>query len=296
MNKKSNKNNKRSQILGKCYKDLRLAKKFSQAEAAGENISVSQLSNFEHGTSTLTTIAFLDILQNINVTDNEIHNMFNNRLLSEKDNMLFNEKMTKSYLEKKPIMLKRLLSDINYSISKFPRKKKYKLDKIKIQSLIANFDLSYTLPKTDIDFVKNYLLSLTEWGEYDITLLDTCASIFDIGTLSKLTTQMINPISYNYGLDCTSHLILKALNNIIDIFIEYKQYSLAQKFVDYLEHKDVEERYMYDKIIFKYNKAKLSYKQGNINEVAIMEECQYILEFIGCYETAEKIYKELKDY
>ncbi|MGL5898002.1 MAG: hypothetical protein ACRCZN_13725 [Lactococcus lactis] len=296
MNKKTNKNHKRSQILGKCYKDLRLAKSFTQTEAAGEDISVSQLSNFEHGNSTLTTIAFLEILQNINVTDNEIHNIFNNRLFNEKDNMLFNEKIAKSYLEKNPYMLKRLLCDIEYSISQFPRKKKYKLDKIKIQTLIANFDSSYKVLKVDIDFVKNYLLDLNEWGEYEITLLDTCASIFDIGTLSKLTNQMLSPTSYNYALNCTSHLIVKTLNDIIGIFIKHNQYSLSQKFIDYLEHNGIEEYYMYDKTIFKYNKAKLSYKQGNENEFEIMKKCQHILEFIGCYETAKKIYDELKDY
>jgi Rgg/GadR/MutR family transcriptional activator len=293
MNNKPNKNHEHTQILGQCFKDLRIAKGFSQAEAVGENLSISQLSNFERGVSALTTTAFLEALQNINVTTVEIQNIYNNRLTLEKDNLLFNEKISSAYLERNTIKLKNIISNINTILEKHPDKKKYKLDKIKIEAIVFLLNPSYKIPKKDINFVKQYLTDLKEWGEYDILLFGSCVAIFDVATLSILATHMINPTHYNSDLHFLKHKIIQTLNNLISIFTEQNQFSLSQKFINYLENNGIHEYYMYDKTTLEYNKAMLSYKQGNKSSIEMMRKCQEIFEFSGCYNTAQMISQEI---
>lgn len=293
MNNKPNKNQKYSRVLGQCCKDFRIAKGFSQTEAVSEDLSISQLSNFEHGNSTLTAATFLGLLQNINVTVFEIQNLYNKRLAKDKDTLLFSEKVSDAYLERNPVKLRKILSEISSAIEAAPHKKKYKLDKVKIEAILSIFDPSYKVPKRDYDFVKQYLFELKEWGEYDILLLGYCVTLFDVGTLSILATHMIDPTHYNSDLHHVKHKIIQTLNNLISIFTEQNQFSLSQKFIGYLENNGIHEYYMYDKTTLEYNKAMLSYKQGNKNSIDIMKKCQDIFEFVGCYNTAQMISQEI---
>ena len=290
----SNKNLKHLQILGQCYKDLRISKGFSQDEAALDTISTAQLSNFEHGKSALSAPSFIDILQNINVTTFEIQNLYNSRLLENKDNLLFSSKITDAYMERNSLKLKAVLSEIKAVLIQFPSNKKFKLDKVKCEAILFMLNPEIQIPQKDINFVKQYLYGLKEWGQYDILLLGYCASIFDIMTLADLSSHMINPTNLNSELHYTKHAIIQTLNNLISFFTEKNQFSISQKFINYLEDKGIHEYYMYDKITLQYNKAMLAYKQGDKSALDKMKQYQEIIEACGCYNTAQMIEKELK--
>lgn len=57
--------------LGETFKELRRGKNFTLKEACQNDLSVAQLSRFEHGQSELTLPVFLRALANINVSIEE---------------------------------------------------------------------------------------------------------------------------------------------------------------------------------------------------------------------------------
>ena len=56
------------EALGKVFRDFRLNGNYSLAQAAGNQVSTSQLSRFERGESELTVDKFLAVLDNIQVS------------------------------------------------------------------------------------------------------------------------------------------------------------------------------------------------------------------------------------
>ncbi|KST90253.1 helix-turn-helix domain-containing protein [Lactococcus lactis] len=77
MDKKTKKYSEEELAIGIIFKEFRISKGFSQLEAAGNEISVTHLSNFENGKTVISTNHFLNILQNINVNMFEFQNSLN---------------------------------------------------------------------------------------------------------------------------------------------------------------------------------------------------------------------------
>jgi Rgg/GadR/MutR family transcriptional activator len=104
---------------------------------------------------------------------------------------------------------------------------------------------------------------------------------------------MIEPTHYNNDLHHIKNKMIQTLNNLISIFTEQNQFSLSQKFIVYLESKGIHEYCMYNKLTLEYNKAMLSYKQGDRSAINIMKKCQTTFAFSGCNDTAQRISQEI---
>ncbi|GAB2025611.1 hypothetical protein OfM1_16830 [Lactovum odontotermitis] len=143
--------------IGKVYQKLRTAKSFSQEEAAGNEISVPQLSNFEHGRTIVGTHHFIVLLNNINVSMMEFQNIYNKHLQSE-DILLFSTEVADAVLEQDITRLKLLSRQIDEQLFAKPNNKKLKLDKIRINSVLYFIDPSYSITPNENIFLVNYLL------------------------------------------------------------------------------------------------------------------------------------------
>lgn len=283
--------------IGKVYKMLRISKGFSQKEAAGDEISVTQLSKFENGYTIVSTNHFMIILQNINVNLFEFQNSYN-QYLEEKDLLLFNTELTNALMEKNFIKLKLLLKELELKLelnSNLSKNKKLKLDYIRTKSILSFISNDYSLTKNEINFLKNYLYDLKEWGQYDIHLFGQCAQFFDLLQLSDLVERMISPSQINYKLHYIELARIQSILNIINIFIENNMNESARKLIKYLEDSKIHEYFMFEKITLIYNEAHLNYKKGILSGLDTMEKCQKILEFCNCYKTANWMAKEIDE-
>lgn len=288
-----NNSTKNNDILGSIYKDLRTSKGFSQLEAVGDSISVSSLSEFERGKSGLSARNFFSILQNINVSTAEFQHTYNNSL-SSKDLLLYDSQVTQAYLDGNIKKLKFILAKLESAIELSPNNKKFRLDKVGLEATITLLDSNFQTPLQDIVYLKNYLLNLKEWGKYEILLLGRCSKIFDVFTLSLLVHRMISPIQMNYNLHYTRHAMIQTTLTLISEFLEQNQLKLAAELIDYLDHIEIFEYYMYEKITLIYSKAMLDYKSGDKSALQNLKKCQAILEFTECFKTAELVELEIK--
>lgn len=278
--------------LGQVYKLFRKAKGFTLKEAAGNDISFTQLSNFENGNTMLTADTFFAVLQNINVNTFEFQNAYNS-YLSSRDIMLFSSEITDAYLNKNIAKLKTLLKQVENLIKENPKKKKYILDRVHVEATIAMVKPTYHVPEKDIDYLKNYLFNLKEWGIYDISLLGWCVTTFDVFTLADLTQHMLAPAQMNQKLHYVQQTIIQTVLNVINIFINEKQFTLANNLIHYLDEDKILDYYMYEKFTLIYSKTLLAYEQGDEAALSTMKHCQEILEFCECFNTANMVADEI---
>ena len=280
--------------IGAVYKFLRESKNFTQKEAAGEEISIPQLSNFENGKTIVGTQHFIVLLRNINVEMFEFQNAYN-QYLRNNDILFFTVRISEAVMERDVAKLKLFLLQVKKLLSMNPNSKRLKIDYIWIKSVLYFIDTSYILTKNEEDVLISYLFNLKEWGIYDIRLLGTCAQFIDVLKLAELTKRMINPIQMNIVSYHIKHAMIQCILNIINIFVEKKIFEPARRLILYLENTEIHDYFMFDKLTLIYNKANYSYQKGDPNDIEILNECLKILEFCDCSKTATQVFKEISN-
>lgn len=280
--------------IGIVYRRLRNAKGFSQKEAAGTEISCNHLSSFENGHTILSTNHFLVVLQNINTNMYEFQYMYND-YLRQKDVLLYSSSIEEAYQHQNIAQLSVILEQIKASLLMTPYLKKLLLDKIHVETILSLFDSSFTPAPTEINYLKQYLTELKEWGQYDILLLGHCSPALDSYTLYGLVQNLIKPTQSQTKLHYIRLALIQTVLNVISIFIDRKMYPLASEFIVYLENSHISDLYMYEKFTLVYSKFLSAYKQGDDSAIDILKKCQEILTFCNCLDTANLIQHEISE-
>lgn len=283
---------KKENYYGEVFRLFREAKGFTQKEAAGDDVSRGLLSDFEHGNHSISVDKFFNVLQNINVNAFEFQFAYNNYLES-KDILLFNLNISDAYLRPNITKLKNILKELEKAIAQTPNKKKFLLDKIAVESILSIIDPSYLIPINDIHFLKNYFLTIKEWGLFDVTLLGYCTTIFDISTLYTLIEHMVSPTQQSIRIHYVKKSMIGTILNAVSVFIENNQTNLANNLLDYLDEIKIHEYDIYEKITFVYNRAMCEYKDGKISEIDTLKHCLEIMEFLDCAGTANLMREEI---
>lgn len=294
MTTKKPKYSKDELAIGIVFKHLRKAKGFSQEEAAGKEISVPQLSNFENGKTILVTHHFLTVLGNINVDMFEFQNAYN-QYLDSKDILLFSTKVSEAVMTQNLVQLKDLSKKVESALSLTPDNKKLKLDNIRIKSVLYFVNPSYTITKNELEFLEIYLYGLKEWGLFDIRLFGQCAQFIDIFKLADLTSRMTAPMQTNCNLHHIKLAVIQCVLNIINVFVDDKMFEPAKRLIKYLEESEIHEYFMFEKLTLIYNRANYSFRKGDEQAAEIMNKCFEILKFCNCSKTATQVSNELHE-
>lgn len=282
--------------LGIVYREFRVAKGFSQKEAANGEITHAHLSNFESGKTIVASNHLMRLLCNINVTWFEFQNAYN-RYLESQDILLFDTDVTNAVMERDLSKLKRILKRLEERLSSqnlSVLQKKLKIDIIRVKATMSLINPSYTIGQDEIEFVVDYLYKLKEWGQYEIWLLGQCAPFLDWYKLMDLTNSMICPSQTNSQLHYIKLAITQNLLNIINVFIDQNNLTLAKKYLTYLEESNIHEYFMYEKLTLIYTKAVYSYKSKKDEaSIDIMKRCQDIFEYCDCLKTSNWVTQEI---
>lgn len=290
-----NSSDKFDKTFGEIFKDLRSSKKFSRTEAADGVMSDTGLSHFESGYSMAGFGKVHQMLKNINVTLLEFDDTYNRTKLKQ-DVLLYDTAVSLAYLNKDVGKLKFLLTQIENEIKHFKHVKKYKIDKWRIEAILKQLDPTYVFPRNDIPLIKNYLMSLGEWGLYDVHLFSYSVNIFTSDDdLEELTKQMIEHTLETISLHNVEHAFIQALLNVIDSFIARKNSQLAKKSIERLKSRKIHDYYMAEKLTLKYSEASLQYQQGKNSALETMKKCQEVALFCDCHTLANMISQEIAE-
>ncbi|GAX46870.1 Rgg/GadR/MutR family transcriptional regulator [Pseudolactococcus reticulitermitis] len=286
-------NSKIDPTLGTVLKLLRKSKGLTIKEAAGNSFSCPHLSNFENGKTEFSARFLLEELKNINVSITEFQAFYDNYIHSKEYNLISNSEITDAYMSHNLAKLHVILKELDSKHNNNRNIKKYHLEVVRIKSLISIIDPIFKVPLDDIKMLKDYLIKLNEWGKYDIELLGQCCLIFDLGTISILTQNMLNPGQTTIKIEGNKHALIQTSINIINLFISKKQFNLARNLINHLETNDIHEYYMYEKLTLIYNTASYNYHKGDKYALETMKKCQQIFEFCQCFKTANLVAEEI---
>ncbi|KXT59191.1 Rgg/GadR/MutR family transcriptional regulator [Lactococcus sp. DD01] len=271
--------------FGKIFREFRKAKNYTLKETANDIISSGQLSNFENGKSMISMDTFFHLLENINVSISEFQYAYN--FFSTDKN--FGKEKTVAYMTGNLLQLQHLLAKHEKRLEDNPKSQKYLLEKIAMKAFMLLLDPQYNLPESEIHYLKNYLNGIKEWGEFEIKLLGHSAKVFDLATLSLLTHKMISPTQKSIKNPEIKKMIIRASLNILSLFIDNRQFALAQSLIVYLEEANIHEYDLYEKITFIYQKSLYQFKLGDKEAIKAMRKCQNIFEFAECHQLAQMI-------
>ena len=278
--------------LGPFFKQLRLSKSFTLKEAAGDAMSSKHLSNFENGRTDLSAHLFLDALANINVDTFEFQNLYNQHL-QEKDLLLFRNDISQAFLIRNQVALRHLLAKLEALPAP---SKKIKLEKVRIQAVLAFLEDDFSVAENEVYYLKNYLSGIKDWGDYEILLFSDCVPILDLMSISKFLHAMIVPTQLNFNLVQVKQVRVQAILNGIDCFIENKQFALAEEMIAYLQNGSIHDYWMFEKLRLTYSQALLDEKKGLPGSAERLQKCQDFLEFSGCFSLANEMAKRLPEH
>ena len=253
------------------------------------------MSNFENGRTLIAINHFLGLLQNINVNAFEFQNVYNHHL-SSIDSLLFSTEVSNALISRDVSKLNQIVKKLEQQMTCEPNhslNKKLRLDYIRCKSILSVVDKTHSISIEEIKYLEQYLFKLKEWGQYDIALLGQCAQHLTMVNLMELTQSMISPFQINIEIPYVKQAQIQTLLNIINVFVEKKAFSYANKLIKYLENSNIHDYYMFEKLTLIYNKANCDYKNGNKETLQTMAKCQEILEFCDCSKTATWIASEI---
>lgn len=243
-------------MFGETIAQIRESKNMTLKEAAGDTLSISQLSRFENGKSSIPVDSFYAVLNNLNTTteefnyikgqteDRELESIFNR---IEKYNN--NDELDKLRYLKKEIQETR---PAPYSWKQFIV--------YFIQSLL---DLHNDAELQAKEPILAYLMRVEDWGEMELRLYALFGFVLDVETTHFLMRTALKKSKQYLAVPATAKLLYVILTNNFSTFLaagnlEYAGETIQLFETNYAKNTDL----LQPHIDFMFNKGLLAFKKN----------------------------------
>lgn len=276
--------------LGKYFKKFRESRHLTLKNIANESLSMAQLSRFENGTSDLTISKFLYSLNELNISLEEFMYAVNNYKMSPLNELLL--KINEYSTTRNDKALKKLLNTQQNITDK-----NKKLSNILIQ--ICLYDLSgenlYT--EEDIRYLSDYLLSIDDWGMYELLLFSNSMKAMNHQTRMILLKEMNRRTDLYINIPKYRRIIASMNVNAYIYYIELEEWVDAHYFEKQLELAYFQEAEIYERLVFKYAKNFYKFKKFQ-NQKALLEmrKCIELFQFVDSENLAENFIEHLNKH
>ena len=173
--------------IGSLTKKIRLSKKLSLKDVAGDYLSVSFLSKFERGESEISLSRFLCILENLDVSIEEIYGILSKDNPTRTEELL--ARVSKAFQQNNIPALKKYYYE---EIEKFnsTHKKIFLYNSILIDSFLISIT-GKKMNKKHIEVISDYLFDVDQWGKRELVILGNSMSAVPTNTLNLLIKEII---------------------------------------------------------------------------------------------------------
>lgn len=285
---------KTSQKFGEIFRDFRKAKKFTLGETANGVLSQSQLARFENGQSKLSTDLFFQILQNINVSAHEFE-AISSSYTASKDISISTFGINLAFLSQNTAELEYYLNEVQIRLKKEPKSLKLRLNRIVIEAAIFLADSSKKIPKRDLDFLKHYLKNIDIWGDYETGLLQWTTGAWDSYTLAVLTSAMLAPVRLGQKTYQSEIFLIQTVLNVINTFIEHNNLNQAQRYINYLNERGINEYFLNERLTLNCHRARLAWKSGDKAGLEMHRKNLEVFNYCGCFNLAKLVEAEIRE-
>jgi Rgg/GadR/MutR family transcriptional activator len=260
-------------------------------DVADSEVSQSQISRFERGESSMTIDKFMRLLANSSVTLDEFESLYDNFSLSEVN--AFREDLAQAVDTQNVAKVRAILKDWEAKHKAEPQKRYPRINCIVIKTVLSNL-ANFTMPKDDVIYLKDYLMSVEDWGRYELWAFSNCVQLFNDATLNLVEASILGRVEFYKNININHQLVIRTTLNLISIFIQRKNFRLALKYINYLEGINISIDFLYEKLMLRYNKGFYRYKMGDKDGLDVMRECNEILGTLGCFDEENSRDRELE--
>ncbi|MEW4353682.1 MutR family transcriptional regulator [Streptococcus pneumoniae] len=247
--------------LGAIFRKFRQNGQFTLEEAAGEGVSVSQLSRFERGESDLALGKFLPLLDNIHIT---MENFMDAVRGFQKSNIShFMASWVKLYYQKDVGALCDLQRKERALYKANPEHYYHRLNMVLLQGAICLLDDSFKMEQSDLDLVADYLFQVEEWSMYEIILFINLCTFYDVDYVYKMGREILEREDFYRHIEKHKYLVIMGALNFWQHAAEHRDFEKALYFEQQVCHLLAGTDRMYEKTIALYVRGFTAYQKGD---------------------------------
>ena len=270
-----------SENTGKVFQAIRKSKHLSMQEVADADISQSQISRFERGESSMTIDKFLVLLRNLSMTFDEFEQIRNRFSLSEEEQ--FQEELGQAFENRNSTQLRSMLKSLEQKIKDQPKKRYLRINRLVVKAVLAQL-MGFSLPKDDSEELQEYLMTVEDWGRFELWAFANGAQLFNDATLNLMAGEIVQKTEFYQSLPQNKQLVIRIILNLIALWIQRENFRLAMKYITYLDKELLSVDFLYEKLMLRYNKGFYRYKMGDKSGLTLMRECNEMLQKLGYFE------------
>lgn len=243
-------------MFGETIKKIRKSKNMTLKEAAGEALSVSQLSRFENGHSMITIDLFYEILTNLNTSTDEF-----NYIMSLDDNKKLNDYFSRIEEYANSLRYDRLkdLIDEIKAVNPAP----YSWDQFLIYFIESVIALDKTHEKEISPAVLDYLMQVEVWGEMELRIYALFGFALDEETTHFLMRTALKRSKQYLKIPSNTKLLYIILSNNFSSFLAFDRIDYARETLELFETEYAQNTpHLAAHIDFIFNKGLLAFKEN----------------------------------
>ena len=243
-------------MFGETIKKIRKSKNMTLKEAAGEALSVSQLSRFENGHSMITIDLFYEILTNLNTSIDEF-----NYIMSLDDNKKLNDYFNRIEEYANSLRYDRLkdLIDEIKAVNPAP----YSWDQFLIYFIESVIALDKTHEKEISPAVLDYLMQVEVWGEMELRIYALFGFALDVETTHFLMRTALKRSKQYLKIPSNTKLLYIILSNNFSSFLAFDRIDYARETLELFETEYAQNTpHLAAHIDFIFNKGLLAFKEN----------------------------------
>ncbi|MGT2926738.1 helix-turn-helix domain-containing protein [Streptococcus cuniculipharyngis] len=239
--------------MGSLFKKIRLSKKLSLKDVAGDYLSVSFLSKFERGESEISLSRFFSLLENLDVSIEEFYGLVSKENPTNTEELL--EHVSKAFYQNNILALRKYLST---EIAKYneTNKKTFLYNSIMIESFLVNLT-GNKIDEKKIRQISDYLFDIDQWGKRELIIFGNSMTAIPTETLNILTKEIVYKTTLFGNNDSNKRIRISILINAISEFLDRNDLEHSKLYLDLLSEMDIPEIFLYEKL--EYNIVEGSY-------------------------------------
>lgn len=243
-------------MFGETIKKIRKSKNMTLKEAAGEVLSISQLSRFENGHSMITIDLFYEILTNLNTSTDEF-----NYIMSLDENKNLNDYFNRIEEYANSLRYDRLkdLIDEIKAVNPAP----YSWDQFLIYFIESVIALDKTHEKEISPAVLDYLMQVEVWGEMELRIYALFGFALDVETTHFLMRTALKRSKQYLKIPSNTKLLYIILSNNFSSFLAFDRIDYARETLELFETEYAQNTpHLAAHIDFIFNKGLLAFKEN----------------------------------
>ena len=278
------------EMFGETIKKIRNSKNMTLKEAAGEALSISQLSRFENGLSIITIDLFYDILSNLNTSTDEFNYIM---ALDDKENLNRYFNRIEEYTNRQQYdRLKDLIDDI-----KATNPSPYSWEQFLIYFIQSVIALDKTYKQEISPAVLDYLMQVEVWGEMELRIYALFGFALDVETTHFLMRTALKRSKQYLKVPSTVKLLYIILSNNFSTFLAFNRMDYARETIELFEKEYAQNTpHLAPHIDFIFNKGLLAFKENRPEDGK--KYCENAIKICRDFHQIdyEKMYQKRYDY